>query len=66
MFNTRLIKLILVLNLHLYVYKCVFFLLLQFKKKIRGEQQRRKEVEEDIKALKQELENKINQVCAHF
>lgn len=26
MFNTRLIKLILVLNLHLYVYKCVFFL----------------------------------------
>ncbi|XP_026019161.1 myosin-2 heavy chain-like isoform X2 [Astatotilapia calliptera] len=33
----------------------------EFKKKIRGEQQRRKEVEEDIKALKQELENKINQ-----
>lgn len=26
MFNTRLIKFILVLNLHLHVYKCVFFL----------------------------------------
>lgn len=50
----------------MYINVFFFFLLLQFKKKIRGEQQRRKEVEEDIKALKQELENKINQVCAHF
>lgn len=46
----------------MYINVFSFFLLLQFKKKIRGEQQRRKEVEEDIKALKQELENKINQV----
>lgn len=44
----------------MYINVFSFFLLLQFKKKIRGEQQRRKEVEEDIKALKQELENKIN------
>lgn len=52
----------------MYVYNIAFsfFLLFQFKKKIRGEEQRRKEVEEDIKALKQELENKMNQVCAHF
>lgn len=49
----------------MYINVFSFFLLLQFKKTIRGEQQRRKEVEEDIKALKQELENKINQVCAH-
>lgn len=50
----------------MYINVFSFFLLLQFKKKIRGEQQRRKEVDEDIKALKQELEKKINQVCAHF